>query len=68
MAAQFTELSYVGSVVACRPKLKNGGIPDLLILDLPRPIAKEIMITEKDSRFDAKDYMGIRKIKVRCKK
>ncbi len=64
MARQFTILSYEGFAVAVRPKLKNGNIPDLMILDTPKPIIKEVMITENDKRFAEKNYLGINKIKV----
>ena len=63
MARQFTELSYAGFAVAVRPTLKNGNKPDLLILDTPKAMIKEVLRTESDKRFKEKDYMGIKKIK-----
>ena len=67
MARQFTILSYEGFAVAVRPILLSGMIPDLLILDTPHPIAKEIMVSESVERFKKKDYKGIHKIQVRVK-
>ncbi len=64
MAEQFVKLSYEGFAVSVRPKLKNGNIPDLLILNLPIPQVKEIIVTETEERFKSKDYMGLNKIKV----
>ncbi len=67
MAKQFTELSHFGFVIAVRPTLKNGNKPDLLILDTPRAMIKEVLKSETDKRFESKDYMGIKKIKRRIK-
>lgn len=67
MADQFVELSLAGFVVAVRPTLKNGNKPDLLILDTPKPLIKEVLKSETEKRFKEKDYMGIRKIKRRLK-
>ncbi len=67
MASQFVELSYAGYVIAVRPTLKNGNKPDLMILDTPRAMIKEILKSETDKRFESKDYMGIPKIKRRIK-
>ncbi len=54
-----------GIGVAVRPILLNGNSPDLMILSSEKPLIKEVMKSEKDSRFEEKDYMGIDKIKVR---
>ncbi len=56
-----------GICVAIRPTLLNNNIPDLMILSFDEPVIKEVMKSEKDSRFEEKDYMGIRKIKVKVK-
>ena len=64
MAEQFARLSYAGFAVAVRPKIGKKGIPDLVILDTHKPIAKEILVSETDKRFKEKDY-GIQTIKVR---
>jgi len=66
LAEQFVILSYEGFCVAIRPELKNGSRPDLLVLNTKHPIAKEIMVTEKEERFAKKNYLGAKKIKVRC--
>lgn len=66
MARMFTILSYEGFCVACRPVLKNKQKPDLLVLDTQHPYAKEVMVTESDKQFAKKNYIGIKKIKVKC--
>lgn len=56
-----------GICVAVRPTLLNNNIPDLMILSFDEPVIKEVMKSETNERFLEKDYMGIRKIKVRVK-
>ena len=66
LAEQFVKLSYDGMAVAARPTLKNGNIPDLMILNTLIPQVKEIMVTETDERLKSKLYMGLNKIKVKA--
>jgi len=67
LARQFVILSYEGFCVAVRPTLKNKQKPDLLILDTVHPIAKEVMVNETDKQFAKKNYIGIKKIKVKIR-
>ena len=67
LSRQFVLLSYEGFCLAVRPQLRNKERPDLLVLSTKKPIAKEVMITESDKQFAAKNYLGINKIKVNGK-
>ena len=67
MADQFVELKSEGFCLAIRPILLNGNSPDILILNMPKPMIKEVLISESIERFNSKDYMGINKIKVNGK-
>ena len=63
---QFFELRRLGTYLAIRQPLKNGKVPDIAILSTPELILKEVMKSETTKRFEEKDYLGARKIKVRC--
>ena len=62
---QFFELRRVGCYLAIRQELINGKKPDIAILSTPELIIKEVMKSESDKQFEAKDYLGAKKIKVR---
>jgi len=62
---QFFELRRLGTYLAVRQKLKNGNVPDIAILSLPKLAVKEVCKSETDKRFNEKDYLGAKKIKVR---
>lgn len=55
-ALVFTKLIFEGNTVVCTGKLKNGNIPDLVIVDLEEPIAYEICESETKKRTKEKDY------------
>ncbi len=59
------EHNLEGICVAVRPILLNDNVPDLMILSSAIPQIKEVMKSEKDERFEEKDYLGINKIKVK---
>lgn len=65
LSRQFCLLQKEGFCIAVRPILLNKKIPDLLILSTPEPMVKEVMVTEKEDRFNKKNYLGINKIKVK---
>jgi len=60
----FFEMRRIGCYMACRQTLKNGNIPDLAVLSSKELIVKEVMNSENNSQFEAKDYPA-KKIKVR---
>ena len=62
---QFFELRRLGCYLAIRQKLINGNIPDIAILSCEELIVREVMKSETDKRFEDKDYLGARKIKVK---
>ncbi len=51
--------------LAVRQPLINGSVPDIAVLSSERLIVKEVMLSESDKRFEEKDYLGAKKIKVR---
>ncbi len=61
----FFEMRRLGMYVAVRQTLINGNIPDIAVLSSEIMCVKEIMLNETDKRFEEKDYMGAKKIKVR---
>ena len=65
LAKQFIYLRSIGCCVAVRPVLRNGNVPDILILSSVIPHVKEILVTESDQRFEKKNYLNLPMIKVR---
>lgn len=61
----FFEMRRMGMYLAVRQPLRNGNVPDIAILSSRELIVKEVMLNETDKRFDEKDYLGAKKIKVR---
>ena len=61
----FFEMRRLGMYLAVRQPLVNGNIPDIAILSSEIMCVKEVMLNETDKRFNEKDYLGAKKIKVR---
>ncbi len=61
----FFEMRRLGMYLAVRQPLINGNVPDLAVLSSEELIVKEVMLNETDKRFDEKDYLGAKKIKVK---
>ena len=60
----FFEMRRMGCYLAVRQKLINGNKPDIAILSVPELIIKEVLKSESIERFNSKDYLSSRKIKV----
>lgn len=60
-------LQKYGHSFVTEARLRTGGKPDILVLDIQQPIAYEIMKSEKDISITLKEsvYHGIRIIKVK---
>ena len=61
----FFEMRRMGMFVAVRQPLINNNIPDIAVLSSKIMCVKEVMLNETDKRFNEKDYLGAKKIKVR---
>jgi len=61
------QLQKYGHTFVTEARLKTGGKPDILVLDIIQPIAYEIMKSESDKSITLKEsvYHGIKIIKVR---
>lgn len=60
-------LQQAGHTYLTEPRLRTGGRPDILVMDIKKPVAYEIMVSESDKSINNKeaDYHGITLVPVR---
>ena len=60
-------LQQSGHTFLTEPRLRTGGRPDILVIDIMPPLAYEIMASESDKSIQEKEarYHGIKMVKVK---